>query len=174
MVMTSKVQLSAVAMLALSAGACTPGDGVAEFERTAADNRSAQLTANVDPRISAAQSSLALASAALDNEDPDEAFAELLTAADIAGALSPADEGYCGLGIQASQIAYDMVEQGAYGEARMGYAIAIHFTQGCEATLPAELQGDSLRLRQHDARTIHEWALASAEAAAPADFDEPG
>jgi hypothetical protein len=153
MVITSKVPLSAVALLALSVVACAP------------DSDAGPLTTNVDPRIAAAQSSLALASDAVDDEDPADSLAELLLAADLVDGLSPTDAGFCELGIQTSQIADEMLEQGAYSEARMGYAVAIHFAQGCEDALPEERRVDALRLRQRDARAVDQWALASAGSA---------
>jgi hypothetical protein len=157
MVITSKAPLSAVALLALSVVACAPEGDAGDFTDQAQDT----LTTSVDPRIAAAQSSLALASDALDDEDPADGLAELLIAADLVDELSPTDAGFCELGFQTSQIADEMLEQGAYSEARMGYAVAIHFAQGCESVLPEERRVDALRLRQHDARAVHQWALAS-------------
>jgi hypothetical protein len=154
MVIASKVQFSAIALLALSMGACSPGSNTLEFE---------DLDAQVDPRIAAAQSSIALAGVAVADEDPGDGLAELMIAADLIEGLSAVDEGFCDLGVEISQISEKMLERGAHAEARMGYAIAIHFAQSCETTLPESLRADALRLRQQDARAVHIWALASVD-----------
>lgn len=90
------------------------------------------------------------------------ALGQLMAAAELPGAEAFA----CEIGLGAAEIADELLDSGDYGEARMGYAVAIYYTRGCDAQLPEDMGVPALALRQRDARETHRWAQSEPGATA--------
>jgi hypothetical protein len=82
------------------------------------------------------------------------ALVQLMSAAELPGA----DLFACEIGETASGIADELLDSGAYNEARMGYAVAIYHVRACGEELPSHLRVETLALRQRDARATQTWA----------------
>jgi serine/threonine protein kinase len=95
---------------------------------------------SLDPRADAAMSILESARKRAADGDNRTALKDLMYAADlITVATSPGEAEYCSFGSSLPDVADQMAAQGGMSEARMAYAVAVHFSTACPSLSKEEL-----------------------------------